>query len=83
MKNKSMFVAPLAVLAMLGAVAGCTSENAADGAEEKSTLDGHYQVGTVNIKGRDVTCVSMKRGVGDNSWGGLSCDFTGALDERR
>lgn len=75
----------LGIVIVAGALlmAGCASDNAADGAEEKSTLDGHYKVGTVNIKGRAVTCVTMDEGVGDSRIGGLSCDFTGALDERR
>ena len=77
---KKFAIAGAAVLVLM--TAGCASDNAGEGAEEKSTLDGNYKVGTVRIKGHDVTCVTLKDGIGDATWGGLSCDFDGALDKR-
>lgn len=63
MSRRLLLVAALAL-----ALAGCSNPEAPGG------LSGHFRVGEVNVKGRQVTCVTWTAPGGNG--GGVSCDWS-------
>jgi hypothetical protein len=66
---KKKIAAIVAVLALSVSACG-TGETVED---KGGYLDGSYTKGTIQVDGQDLTCITMKRGAGDASWGGLWC----------
>lgn len=67
---KKIIVATAALAALV--LTGCEN-NAANPTDKGGNLDGTYEVGTIVVDGETLTCVTMKRGAGETSWGGLWC----------
>lgn len=63
----------IATVAIAFSFSGCGAENADSPTDVGGTLDGNYEVGTVNVDGESLRCITMKRGIGETSWGGLWC----------
>lgn len=60
-------------LILLGA---CAQSNGDAPDDKGGTLNGHYKIGFITVDGKPLRCVESKRGAGDNTYGGISCDWT-------